>query len=175
MVYEVEVRSFISKEKYLELIDFFNKNSNFLNETNQETHYFDSIKDLRIQKNDNYSKIWLKSGKMHDEKRKEIEIRLKKEDFAKAQELFFEIGLNIKIKWFRKRREYLWNEFNVCIDYTKGYGYIIEIEKLCKEKDKNYYEELIKSKFKELNINITSKAEFNEKFHYYEKNWKTLI
>jgi predicted adenylyl cyclase CyaB len=175
MVYEVEIRSFISKEKYLELVDFFNKKSAFLNESNQETYYFDCINDLRIQKNDDYSKIWLKSGKMHDEKRKEIELKLKKEDFKKAQELFFEMGLNVKIKWFRKRREYLWDEFSICLDYTKGYGYIIEIEKLCEEKDKDFYEKLIFEKFRELGIAITPKAEFDEKFHYYEKNWKTLI
>jgi hypothetical protein len=62
----------------------------------------------------------------------------------------------------------------VCLDYTKGYGYIIEIEKLCEEKDKNYYEDLIKSKFKELNIEITSKEDFSQKFKDYEKNWRNL-
>lgn len=175
MVYEIEIRSFISKDKYFELIEYFNKNAKFLSETNQETHYFNSNKDLRIQKNDLYSKIWLKCGKMHDERRKEIEIRFNKEDFAKAEDLFNELGYDVKIKWFRKRREYEWNEFSVCIDYTKGYGYIIEIEKLCEEKDKDYYEKLIKSKFNEINIDITSKEEFSEKFKDYENNWKSLI
>ena len=175
MVYEVEIRSFISKEKYLELIDFFNKNAKFLNDGNQETHYFDCEQDLRIQKNNEYSKIWLKAGKMHDEKRKEVEIRLKKEDFNKAQELFSEMGLNVKIKWFRNRREFLWNELNICLDYTLGYGYIIEIEKLCEEKDRDFYENFIKLKFGELNIGITSKEEFNQRFNDYEKDWKNRI
>ena len=146
-----------------------------MNESNQETDYFDGDKDLRIQKNNDYSKIWLKGGKMHDEKRKEIELRLKKEDFEKAKDLFSEMGLNVKIKWFRKRKEYSWGEFSVCLDYTKGYGYIIEIEKLCEESDKDFYEKLIKSKFIELNVDITSKEDFNQKFLYYEKNWKNLI
>jgi predicted adenylyl cyclase CyaB len=172
MVYEVEIRSFISKDKYFELVNYFNNNANFLKESDQETHYFDCDKDLRIQKNNDYSKIWLKSGKMHDEKRKEIEIKFDKEDFSKAQELFNELGLNVKIKWFRKRREYSWSEFSVCIDYTKNYGYIIEIEKLCEEKEKDYYEKLIKLKFKELNIIITSKEEFSKKFKNYENNFQ---
>ncbi|MFA5303330.1 MAG: CYTH domain-containing protein [Candidatus Nanoarchaeia archaeon] len=175
MVYEVEIRSFISKDKYLELTNFFDKHAVFLSESDQETHYFDCNKDLRIQKNSNYSKIWFKAGKMHDEKRKEIELMLKKEDFSKAQELFNELGFNVKIKWLRKRREYKWGEFSVCIDYTKGYGYIIEIEKLCEEKDKDYYENVIRSKFDEINVKITSKEEFSQKFKDYEKNWKALI
>jgi len=174
MVYEVELRSFISEDKYLELADFFNKNAQFLNESDQETHYFDCNKDLRIQNNDSYSKIWLKSGKMHDEQRKEIELRLKKEDFSKVQELFSELGFKVKIKWFRKRKEYCWEGFNVCLDYTKGYGYIIEIEKLCGEADKDFCEKSIKSQFSKLGIKLTAKEEFGKKFQHYENNWKEL-
>lgn len=36
MVYEVEARSFIPKEKYEELIDFFDKNADFKGENYQE-------------------------------------------------------------------------------------------------------------------------------------------
>ena len=73
---EVEIRSFISKEKYNELIEFFKKNAEFINEDYQETYYFDTKEDLRIQKNNYFSKIWMKKGKMHDEQREEIEIKL---------------------------------------------------------------------------------------------------
>ena len=48
---EVELRSFISEEKYNELIDFFRTNAKFVKEDFQETHYFDVEQDLRIQKN----------------------------------------------------------------------------------------------------------------------------
>lgn len=175
MVYEVELRSFVSEEKYLELIEFFDKEAEFKAENFQETHYFDCGKDLRIQKGNDYSKIWFKEGNMHEGQRKEIELMLKKEDFEKAEELFLDLGFGIKIKWFRKRREYVWGEFSVCLDKTKGYGFIIEIEKLCSEKEKDYYEKLIREKFKELGVKITPKSELDEKFHYYEKNWKALI
>lgn len=58
---EVEVRSFISKEQYEKLLDFFKKNSDVLKENDdQETFYFDSGQDLRIQRNNFFSKIWLK-------------------------------------------------------------------------------------------------------------------
>ena len=81
MDYEVEIRSFVSKEKYFELIDFFKKYASLINEDFQETIYLDCPQDLRIQKNSFYSKIWLKKGKMHDEQREELEIRFKKDDF----------------------------------------------------------------------------------------------
>jgi uncharacterized protein YjbK len=55
---EVEVRSFISKEKYEELLNFFKQNSKILVEDDyQESYYFNCKEDLRIQKNKFYSKI----------------------------------------------------------------------------------------------------------------------
>jgi len=69
----VEIRSFISPEKYQELLTFFHKEGVFLHEDNQETFYFDAKQDLRIQRSNTYSKIWLKKGKLHDEHREEIE------------------------------------------------------------------------------------------------------
>ena len=56
---EVEIKCFISKEKYEELLIFFNKNADFVNEDDQETYYFDAEHDLRIQKNNSFSKIVL--------------------------------------------------------------------------------------------------------------------
>ena len=38
---EVEIRSFISKEKYEELLEFFKQNAELVKEDFQETHYFD--------------------------------------------------------------------------------------------------------------------------------------
>ena len=80
---EVEVRSFITKEKYDELLEFFKRNAEFINEDYQETYYFDSDADLRIQRNKFFSKIWLKKGRIHDDFREEVEIKFKKNDFEK--------------------------------------------------------------------------------------------
>ena len=80
---EVELRTFLTKEKYAELLEFFNRNGNFMSTEKQETHYLNTSEDLRIQKNDFFAKIWMKKGKLHDEAREEIEVHFQKEDFAK--------------------------------------------------------------------------------------------
>ena len=48
---ETEIRSFITKEKFEELLDFFKKNASLVKEDYQETFYFDCDEDLRIQRN----------------------------------------------------------------------------------------------------------------------------
>jgi len=172
---EVEVRSFISKEEYGRLLDFFKKNAKLIKEDYQETYYFNSEKDLRIQRNKFFSKIWLKEGKIHDDWREEIEIKCDKEDFEKLERVFMALGFNIEIKWFRKRYQFDWKGIKVCVDYTKGYGYILELEKICSKEEKEKTLEILKQKLKELNIKPTPKEEFEKRFQYYKENWKKLI
>ena len=172
---EVEVRSFISKEQFEKLLDYFKKNADFINEDYQESFYFDCKQDLRIQKNNSFSKIWMKKGKIHDNYREEIEIKFNRNDFENIEKLFLSLGFNVLIKWFRKRFEFKWEDIIVCLDFTKGYGYIIELEKICSAKDKEKeYINLI-DKLKSLDIDITSREEFDKKFLYYKENWKSLI
>ena len=103
---EVEVRSFVPKERYEELIEFFKKEGEFVNEDYQETYYFDSEEDLRIQKNDFFSKIWMKKGNIHDDHREEIEIKFDKDKFEELEKLFLSLGYSVQIKWFRKRHNF---------------------------------------------------------------------
>ncbi len=174
---EVEIRSFIPEEKYNELLDFFKQNAELKKEDFQETHYFDCEQDLRIQKNNSGSKIWLKKGKLHDDTREEIEIHTSSDEnnFENLEKLFNTLGHNVEIKWLRKRNQFIWKGITVCLDYTKGYGYIIELEKISDEENKEKALEELKLRLRELNIEETPKEVFNEKYNYYKENWRNLI
>lgn len=174
MPIEVEIRSFISKQQYKELLNFFKKQTKLISEDNQETYYFDCPQDLRIQKSNFYSKVWLKKGKLHDEHREEIEIKLDKKEFNRLYQLFQTLGFNY-IKFIRKRHTFEWDGIIVMIDYTKSYGYIIELEKKCFSEDKEKTLQLLKEKLKQLKIPLTLKEEFDKKFQYYKENWRKLI
>jgi predicted adenylyl cyclase CyaB len=172
---EVEIRSFISEEKYNELLEFFNKNSEFVKEDFQETHYFDCKEDLRIQKNNKGSKIWFKKGIIHEDAREEIEIFTQGDKFEDLGKLFTNLGYNVNIKWLRKRNQFNWNGIKVCLDYTKGYGYIIELEKMSSEENKNEVLQELKQELNKLNIIQTPKEIFDKKYDYYKQNWRELI
>jgi len=171
---EVEIRSFISEEQYNELLGFMQKNAKQIKKDNQITYYFSGDNDLRIQKNDFFSKIWLKHGNIHDPHRKEVELKFDKEKFEQLEKLFLSLGYQIDIKWFRKRHLFSWNDIDVAIDHTKGYGHIIELEKMSNEQEKEQVYNHLKQKLKELNINLTPKEKFDKKYHYYKENWRTL-
>ena len=172
---ECEIRSFISERKYQELVEWFQKESKFLGRDEQVTYYFTGDADLRIQQNSKFSKIWLKKGKIHNEHREEIEIKFAREDFDKLEKLFLVLGYEIEVKWFRQRHSFEWNDIDVCLDYTRGYGYIIELEKICRENEKEKVLEYLKSKLVELGIPLTPREEFDKKYSDYKENWRGLI
>lgn len=171
---EVEIRSFLTKDQYEYFLGYFKKNGEFVNEDYQETYYFDGPQDLRIQKNNFYSKIWMKSGKIHDEQREEIEIKFDKENFPQAEKLFLNLGYKTQIKWFRTRHVFNWQDITVTIDYSKGYGYIMELEKMSDEENKNKDLEYLKNKMTELQIVQTPKTEFDAKYNHYKEHWEEL-
>lgn len=171
---EVELRSFITKEQHGKLLDFFRKNARLVKEDFQETYYFDAEEDLRIQRSKFFSKIWMKKGMIHDEAREEIEIKFDREDFESLERLFLNLGYNVQIKWFRERKQFDWNGIKACLDDTKGYGLIIELEKICSDSEKEAALGLLKQKFGELGVEITPREIFEEKFKNYRENWRTL-
>ena len=171
----MEIRSFLDEEKYKELDSFFKENAQFLGEEDQETIYLTGEKDLRIQRSDSHSKIWLKEGNMHDKERKEVELPLKKEDYEKAKELFFSLGYETEIMWKRKRKKFKWEDIDVSLDHTKGYGCIIELERTVSEKEGEGEYERLKEKLEGLGVEITPKEEFQKRFQYYKENWKELL
>ncbi|MEA3248811.1 MAG: CYTH domain-containing protein [Patescibacteria group bacterium] len=172
---ECEVRSFIDADKLAELDAKFREEGEFLGEEHQETHYFDCEQDLRIQRSDSGSKVWLKKGKLHDDSREEIEIRSGFDDFSKLADLFAELDYGTEIKWFRHRRRYEWRGVKVTLDSTKGYGDIIELESVVPEVEKEGCVAGLKTLMSRLDIEPTPKEEFKRRFEHYKANWKELV
>ena len=172
---EVEIRSFIDRQKYIDLIKFLKKKANFLGQEKQLTYYFSGPTDLRIQRSDLYAKVWLKKGRLHAETREEIEIKIDKKDFFKLRELFLTLGYKIEIAWDRTRNNFKWRGCDLAVDSTKGYGYILEIEKLASAAKKEIALTTIKSLQKELGVAPTAKEKFEKKFVWYKKNWKKFV
>lgn len=172
---EVEVRSFISPRQYEELVKFFKESGRFIDEDYQTSYYFSGENDLRIQKNNSYAKIWLKKGKIHDDYREEIEVRFDRNDFERMEAALVTLGYRVEVKWFRKRMDFEWDSIKVSLDFTEGYGYIIELEKMSSESQKNKILEELQLKMRELGIEMTPKEAFDEKFQYYKNNWKKIL
>jgi len=173
---EIEARSFIDRTEYKNLLKKLRKKSKFLASTNEETIYFKVKKgDLRLRRNAKQAFLIFKEGKIHDDSREEIEIVLDRDDFQKIKKLFQKLGYKEEIRWFRKRMIYKWGDIKVFLDDTKGYGLILELEKIGKVKNQKRIHELLEEKIKFLGIEITPKSIFENKFKYYKRNWRKIL
>ena len=172
---EVETQNFISRSQYYSLIKFLKNKGKFLGQDKQITYYFSGKNDLRIQKNNKFAKLWLKSGKTHDIYREEIEIKFDRDDFDKLEELLIKLGYKVEIKWFRTRNRFQWKGTKITVDFTKSYGYIIELERISDKKNKNKVYQKLLQQLNQLKVELTPKEEFEQKFKYYKKNWRSLI
>lgn len=172
---EVEIRALVTKEKYAELRERLDAECEFSGEEHQVSYYFDAPVDLRAQESDTYSKIWMKSGAMHEGSRKELELQFAKQDIAVAKELFTALGFPVNIIWDRKRRTYRSDDITICLDDTKGYGYIIEVELMSNEGEEGASRERLLALFKKYAVDETPKAEFDAKFADYKVHWKRYL
>ena len=175
MAIEVELRCFVNKDKYNELLNRFKKEGKLVAEEEQETHYLDDQGMLRIQQSSTYSKVWYKAGKLHDSQREEIEVKAKREDFPNIEKLFKALEYKTHIKWIRNRKEFEWRGVSAMLDYSKGYGYILELEKMSDEANKDMDLAELRERFSELGLQPASKDEFDRRYREYSANWEKLI
>lgn len=171
---EIEARSFITASQYKKLEEKLNKIAKFLEKISEETVYCGK-ESIRIRRDQNFSYLILKSGKIHDDSREEIKIKFKRTDFEKLKEVFERLGFNIDVVWFRKRKVYDWKGIKVFLDDTKGYGKIIELEKIGKSGNERKIHEELEEKLKSLGVKITPRKVFDEKFEYYKNNWRKIL
>lgn len=172
---EVETRIFISDDEYDAIKDALDNDSKFVGKLEETTIYFSGAKDLRMRKDQEDAFIIMKEGKMHDECRQELEVRISREDFDDMVGIFQALGYAVEIKWFRKRLAYENEGIRILLDDTKGYGKILELEKLAeKGQEKKAYAQL-EQMMKRIGFDRTTpKDEFDQRFEYYKKNWKEL-
>lgn len=170
---EVELRTFIDESKNNELLKYFEQKDIEVINQKQITYYFKGDQDFRLMLTNDFCQLWLKRGEIHDEAREELIVKVDnkyKDDLIGMLKL---LGFDIEIKWFRVRNSLVWNNIDVTLDYTHGYGYILELEKLVEDESQiESGKEILNKGFEELNIKMSEKQLFKEKYEDYKINWE---
>ncbi len=169
---EVEARSFISQQQYEELLQKFETEATFLDEDNETNIYLTGPEDLRIMEGDHHAKVWVKTGKLHDDFREEVEVAVSKDNFPNLKKLLHLSGHETKIIWKRNRKRFVWKEITVCMDFTHHYGYIIELEKITTPAQAEKVHAELVQELRDLDVTISAKANFEEAFEYYTTHWR---
>ena len=172
---EVEIQTVVAGKDWPRLKKFFDRNAKFLGEHKDRTAYFEKNGRIRIRMEPAWAYFVFKSGKMHDRARKEIEIKFSKKDARLAEKFLNSLGFPVQIRWERVRRKYLWNGVTVTLDDTRGYGKLLELEKMSAAGGQERTFKLLVKRLKFLRVKPTSRENLNRKFRNYIKNWRKFF
>lgn len=174
MAVEVELRSWIDPQRVTSLHTKLRElGAEHQSQESQETWYFEGAHDVRIQKSDTQAKMWMKSGAMHDSARRETEVIFGRDDFEAMAEMIHALGVEIKVKWIRKRDTYRYGDITVCVDHTLDYGDVIEAEILIDD-DRDASASLIQlhELFERLGLMVQPRDFWDHKYSEYMQKWK---
>lgn len=173
---EIEVRGPLSKEKFNDLVKFFDKNAKKILEKDRILIDYSTFleggvenrkKDIRLRSTNGVPEIIVKVGEWgEDEKRKELSVLAKPGEFDKLVEIFGELGFQKGMLCERKSKVYEYREIEFALVEAAGHSYYYEAEKMAKEEengDKIINE--IKNVCKELNLEVFDKKHFFEYVH----------
>ena len=73
-----------------------------MKEERQITSYFKGDVDFRLMNTSDYLKLWLKTGKIHDDAREEMSVIIDKKYEKDLLKMLDILGYEIEIKWYRK-------------------------------------------------------------------------
>lgn len=132
---EVEVRGVLTKNQFLKVKDFLDKNSQTKEFDNKNTYFF-IIPGFILKVTDEISKkdakITLKIGNETLNILKEYEIKIPKDSVENAVTIFKELGFN-KVNYVRQTRtNYTYKQKVISLKYTPDWGYHFEIETMVK-------------------------------------------
>lgn len=171
---EVELRSFIDKDEYNRLQQLLDSQATRVSDEHEQNIHFRGSHDLRMQYG-NHPKVWLKKGVMHDNARKEIELHLEHDQIKTLHTILSELGYKEESVWIRHRKKYTWEGTTICLDYTKGYSHIVELERCCTPEEQEQELQILQQQCEKLGITPTPQHEQQQRLEHYKQHWKTLL
>ena len=171
---EVELRSFVDDQLFEALIERFSREGQFIHEEEQTTVYYDAPCDLRIRSSKTHGKLILKKGELHTAVREEIEVDFETHDTAKIDSILQTLGFPVLMKWIRTRRTYHWLGVTATLDDTRGYGKIVELERLVSPNIANVTRQELDQLMVKLGLTPTTKEELDARIAAYQQNWRVL-
>lgn len=169
---EVEARALVTEKEYNNLFKKLKKETKYLKEIRDETIYFNEEGNVRLRRDDEQSYLIIKAGKLHARYREEKEFVFPKKEFGRLKEVVEELGHKPAYMWQRKRKIFSWGNTKICLDDTKDYDRILELEELTDAKGKHKAYETLKEKMKKLGFAPASEKKMRQKFNEYKRKWK---
>lgn len=167
---KIEKRTFVDKDKFNELVKYFDDNSNKKETERQIIYFYHTEKDFRIIRTKNYIKMDLKPDNIND---KEQTVYVANKYDQSLIDMFYNLGISVDFKRYRIRHKYLYKNYYITLDENIKFGNVLRITININE-DSQTIDKMIQDLYDELNIKKSSMDMFNELYSKYRTNWVDL-
>ena len=169
---EVEVRSLITPMEYRRLKAFLKRHGKPLGSHRDQNTYFDRDGKLRIAVEPYGAFLKYKGGKIHAQAREEILVPISRKDITKLERLLQHLGFRVVVRWSRQREKFLWRGATITLDQTRGYGRMIDIEKMATPRTTGKTHQKLRGLAAELGLRPTPSRELSRRYRWYLRNWR---
>lgn len=168
----VEKRSFIDKEKYEELKNLFTKENTLVSLLNQVIYKYKSELDFRLIRDKNQAYLRLRGSSVSNE---DIIVNIAPKEVANLLVTLRCLGMYEELKWYRKRLVIQYQNYEVTLDETYQYGYVVSIGRtMKKDENKEEVNRELENLFDKLQISKITQEQFNDRYKYYKIHWVDL-
>lgn len=174
---EIEIRGPLSKEKFEDLVKFFESNGKKKSEKDRVLIDYSTFleggvenrkKDIRLRMTNGIPEIIVKIGEWGgSEQRKELSVFTKQGEFDTLVEIFGELGFDKGMLCVRKSKVFEYKDIEFALVEVPNHSFYFEAEKMASGSENiDKLIEEIENVCKELNLDIFDKKQF---FDYVEK------
>lgn len=164
----VEKRTFINKDKYEQLMHSFQKENMQMQKENQVIYKYKSDLDFRLLFDKKSATLRLRGIPGSD---MEKSVHIKPEEVFTLISMLRHLGMYEEMKWYRIRTTILSQEYLITMDETYQYGYVVSIAKEVPLEQKDQAMQELDQLFDRLQIPITTKEQFHDRYKYYKLKW----
>lgn len=164
----VEKRTFINKDKYEQLMNLFKQKNIPMQKVNQVIYKYKSELDFRLIYDSEKAVLRLRGITGEDE---EKIVHIKPEEVSILATMLRHLGMYEEMKWYRVRTTIPLRDYLITMDETYQYGYVVSIAKEVPLEQREQAMQELDQLFQQLQIPITTKEQFNDRYKYYKLKW----
>lgn len=164
----VEKRTFINKDKYEQLMTLFKEKNIPMNKVNQVIYKYKSDLDFRLIYDSEKAILRLR-GVPGEDGEKIVHIAL--QEVPVFTQMLRYLGMYEEMKWYRVRTTIPFQKYLITMDETYQYGYVASIAKEVPIEQREQAMQELEQLFQQLQIPITTKEQFNDRYKYYQLKW----
>lgn|GEM_PF-5126605 len=166
-VHKLEQRTFIDKKTYENIVQFLEKHATAKESKRQIIYKYRCTYDFRTLIEKDRMVLRMRKGNVDED----TLVTVSYEDHEKMLDILRLLGHTLDTKWYRLRKLFTYQDFEITLDKTFRYGYVISVSiEVPRDQIKEGTEKLYQF-FEQFHIVLTSPEQFYQQYHHYLTNW----